>query len=190
MGKITLKFFFSILIFLFTNSFPENIYSGEPDSLDGTSSEIMPHDDPDDDDDDLGSRRHLSDGSSRGIHSNHMSSNNRSGFGGTSGGGGFQLQIHGRSPLDALAMLHLERCAHRETRKELNQLRKKYELLRDEFDSGEGLSQSTSLLFSRLNGDVSYTLLRLGSYSNDVVQSYSNLKRKSKLFFYRVDNQW
>lgn len=150
--------------------FPENIYSGEPDSLDGTSSEIMPHDDNDDDDEDdvdLGSRRHLSDGSTGngGINSNsnnnnnhHMSSSNNhhhrsTGFGAS--GGGFQLQINGRSPLDALAMLHLERCAHRETRKELNQLRKKYELLRDEFDSGEGLSQSTSLLFSRLNGDVS-----------------------------------
>lgn len=83
-------------------------------------------------------------------HNSHSHSHSHSG-----GGHGFHLQINGRSPLDALAMLHLERCAHRETRKELNQLRKKYELLRDEFDSGEGLSQSTSLLFSRMNGDVS-----------------------------------
>jgi len=65
------------------------------------------------------------------------------------------FQIQGRSPLDALAMLHLERCAHHETRRELNQLKKKYEVLRDEFDSGEGLSQSTSLLFSRMNNEVS-----------------------------------
>lgn len=136
------------------------------------------------DDDDLDGGRHLS-GASGILHSSnnnhhltssqHMSNvgaNNRSGFGGGShvgggggGGGGFQLQINGRSPLDALAMLHLERCAHRETRKELNQLRKKYELLRDEFDSGEGLSQSTSLLFSRLNGDVSINSIFALSYA-------------------------
>lgn len=66
----------------------------------------------------------------------------------------FQITINGRSPLDVLAMLHLERCAHQETRKELNQLRKKYEVLRDEFDSGEGMSQSSSLIFSCMNEEV------------------------------------
>jgi len=66
-------------------------------------------------------------------------------------GSKLKITINGRSPLDAFAMLHLERCAHRETRKELNQLRKKYEMLRDEFDSGEGLSQTASTIFSRFN---------------------------------------
>ena len=106
----------------------ENIYSGEPDSLDGTSSEIMLNEDLE---------------NSRGPHHNNRN---------------FQITINGRSPLDALAMLHLERCAHRETRTELNQLKKKYEVLRDEFDSGEGMSQSTSLLFSCINGEVRLSL--------------------------------
>lgn len=101
----------------------ENIYSGEPDSLDGTSSEIMINDDLMDP---------LNNNVGRVANCN--------------------FQINGRSPLDALAMLHLERCAHRETRRELTQLHKKYEVLRDEFDSGEGLS--TSLLFSRMHGEV------------------------------------
>ncbi|XP_035709051.1 kinesin-like protein KIN-14I isoform X2 [Folsomia candida] len=101
----------------------ENIYSGEPDSLDGTSSEIMINDDLMDP---------LNNNVGRVANCN--------------------FQINGRSPLDALAMLHLERCAHRETRRELTQLHKKYEVLRDEFDSGEGLS--TSLLFSRMHGEL------------------------------------
>ncbi|CAG7663388.1 unnamed protein product [Allacma fusca] len=115
----------------------ENIYSGEPDSLDGTSSEIMINDELD---------------VPRGR--NNRNSN-------------FQITINGRSPLDAFAMLHLERCAHRETRKELNQIRKKYEVLRDEFDSGEGLSRSNSLLFSRINGDLEEDEMFSNNLTND-----------------------
>jgi hypothetical protein len=118
----------------------ENIYSGEPDSLDGTSSEIIMSDD---------------------MMSSHRHPCNGSGHNNVNGPRVGNFQIQGRSPLDALAMLHLERCAHHETRRELDQLRKKYEILRDEFDSGEGLSQSTSLLFSRMNNEVSLISLYL-----------------------------
>jgi hypothetical protein len=91
----------------------------------------------------------------------------------------FQITINGRSPLDALAMLHLERCAHRETRKELNQLKKQYEVLRDEFDSGEGMSQSTSLLFSCINGDGEVRKGRIPLSQNSEFQgSTHHIKKK------------
>lgn len=95
---------------------PESIYSGEPDSLDGTSSEQMTQEDL-----------------------------------------GFHLppfpNLQGKNGLDPVAMLELERCAHSRTRKELNDLKKMSEMVRNDFDSGEGMSETTSLLF---NGSVSH----------------------------------
>jgi len=100
--------------------FVESVYSGDPDSLDGTSSELMMMEDDD--------------GGEHGGRSPHFT---------------IIRNPPSTSPhADPLTMFQLERSAHLETRQELSQLKKRFEVLRDEFDSGEGMSDTTSLLFN------------------------------------------